>query len=359
MTSSIKNSGGGTTLCRKSQKRIDSLAGLKVVAMLAIFWWHSGLPNFGIDLGARSCEFFFVVSGFLVMYNHCFKPINTNIKTAISYTYDKICKMWPLHLLCFIVMFFYTLKEFSGTYIVKAILNVFLVQAWSPNLDVAMSFNGVSWFLSAILFCYFLTPFLLKLLKNKKSAIVSLIVGLILRVGLEFVSRNFMFPFYKIQVHTNPIIRCLEYFLGMATAYFFICHKSFSKKIVSSIVEIAIVVLISVAVIVPVFFDIKPFRAVYVVLFCIAVFVFASDNGILSKALSIKPFEWLSNVQFEFFMLHSVVLKCFKSIIAFANVEMNWLLVIILSFVIGIGLSFMYKQFFSKAFTKIMKKIKI
>lgn len=358
MTNSIKT-GEALPSVEKSGKRIESLAGLKVLAMIAIFWWHSGLPNFGIDLGARSCEFFFVASGFLVMYNHYYKPVNANLKTAISYTYDKICKMWPLHLLCFVAMLVYTFKDFSKAYIVEAILNVFLLQAWSPDLDVAMSFNGVSWFLSAILFCYFVTPFLLKLFKNKKGAIVSLIVGLVLRIGLEFVSKSLSLPFYKIQVHTNPIIRCLEFFLGMATAYFFICHKSLNKKAVSTIIEIAMVALVGIAVIIPVLFDIKLYRAVYVVLFCVAVFVFASDNGIISSILSIKPLKWLSNVQFEFYMLHSVVLKWFKAALALVNIELNWLIVIILSFVIGIGLSFIYKQFFSKIFTKIMKKIKI
>lgn len=45
-------------------QRIGSLAGLKVIALLLLFWWHSPIPNPNVDIGARVCEFFFVVSGF-------------------------------------------------------------------------------------------------------------------------------------------------------------------------------------------------------------------------------------------------------------------------------------------------------
>lgn len=54
----------------KQDSRIHSLSGLKVIAILLIFWWHSWLNNPPCDLGARCCEFFFVASGFLVYYSH-------------------------------------------------------------------------------------------------------------------------------------------------------------------------------------------------------------------------------------------------------------------------------------------------
>ena len=40
--------------------RIGSLMGLKVIAILLLFWWHSDIPNPVIDLDARTCVCFAV-----------------------------------------------------------------------------------------------------------------------------------------------------------------------------------------------------------------------------------------------------------------------------------------------------------
>lgn len=47
-----------------AQQHLSSLGGIKVIAMLLLFWWHSSIPNPNVDLGARTCELLFVTSGF-------------------------------------------------------------------------------------------------------------------------------------------------------------------------------------------------------------------------------------------------------------------------------------------------------
>lgn len=363
MENNLKIRGGvntPNTIESKCLPRIDSLAGLKVLAMIAIFWWHSVLPNFGVDLGARACEFFFVVSGFLVLYNHYNNPMPANFKTALYYVSDKLCKMWPLHFLCFVAVYILNVRSFSIETLINSIINLLCIQAWSSNLKVAMSFNGVSWFLSAILFCYFVTPFLLKLFKNKKSVCVSLIVGLLLRIILEFLSRNVEFPFYKIQIHTNPVVRCLEFFLGMVTAYLFIKRKAVKNKIVCTIAEIITTLGLIAIVLIFVSYDIKAYRALYVILFCVIVYVFAGNTGLLSKVLSIKQIRWLSNIQFEFYLLHSVVLKYVATILEMIGVSLTVplviLVVVISEFVLAILISIIYKKLIYKKTTLIMKK---
>lgn len=56
----------------------------------------------------------------------------------------------------------------------NAVLNKrFLLQSWSLNSQTFFSFNGTSRFLSSILFCYFISSFLLMIISSKKRATIS------------------------------------------------------------------------------------------------------------------------------------------------------------------------------------------
>lgn len=58
-----------TAASKTKSLRLHAIAGLKIVALMVIFYWHSPLPKVGMpDLGARCVELFFVASGFLVAY---------------------------------------------------------------------------------------------------------------------------------------------------------------------------------------------------------------------------------------------------------------------------------------------------
>lgn len=87
-------------------QRIGSLSGLKVIALILLFWWHSPIPNPHVDIGARACEFFFVVSGFLVSYNYSNKMMPATWKESCLYVKKKLSRMWPLHFVAFLICLF-------------------------------------------------------------------------------------------------------------------------------------------------------------------------------------------------------------------------------------------------------------
>ena len=53
----------------KGKQMINSLTGIKVIALLLLFIHHSSMPKLPFELGSRMCELLFVISGFLVGYN--------------------------------------------------------------------------------------------------------------------------------------------------------------------------------------------------------------------------------------------------------------------------------------------------
>ena len=55
---------------------------------------------------------------------------------------------------------------------IRGLIQVFLLQSWTGNLNTAMAYNGKAWFISALLFAYFMSPFLARLIKKPKKKLV-------------------------------------------------------------------------------------------------------------------------------------------------------------------------------------------
>ena len=117
--------------------RIKSLMGLKVIAIFLLFWWHSAIPNPNVDLGARTCEFFFIVWGFLVAYNYSssHSQLEATWRESCLYVKRKLCGMWPLHFIAFLVCLFFMpiVDILTKKTVLEALMNVFLLQSWSSS----------------------------------------------------------------------------------------------------------------------------------------------------------------------------------------------------------------------------------
>lgn len=303
--------------------RINSFTGLKAISLFCIFWWHSPLPAPPVDLGARMCELLFVCSGFLVGYNNkCKKSLEWSFYKSKRYIINKIVMFYPLHVVTFIISIINIYLNGDGFHFkdgIIALYNLLLLQSWNNSPDVFFSFNGVSWFLASLMFCYLLTPVFLHFIKNLKTTLVLFPVVFVFRCFLEW--SHIRYPdILSINIHVNPLIRCLEFFMGMLLIPLF--YKSKEKcsvykettriKLIFSFIEIVITVLV-------ISFVIKmnmiwP-RCFFVMLFCVLVFVYAFDCGIISKLLSIKILRCFSKIQFEFYLFHGVLIEFFSPLL--------------------------------------------
>ena len=81
--------------------RVNSLAGLKVVALAMIFVWHFGFFTTP-DLGSRMCEFFFACSGVLEAIRH-FGKYEYTLGESFDNFVKKFKKMYPVYLVTFVL----------------------------------------------------------------------------------------------------------------------------------------------------------------------------------------------------------------------------------------------------------------
>ncbi len=342
--------------------KVKSIVGVKAIIMFGLFWWHSWLDNPPFDLGARACEVLFVVSGFLVSYNHHGKSEDFSWKRSITYTKGKFIQMWPLHFISFLIYILasqYPLFEDKIQWII-AVLNLSFLQAWFRNEAIFFSFNGASWFLSALLFCYFMTPLLQLLVKKIRNVAFFLPATVMVRLFFEYIQRRRPEAF-GYSVHVSPFIRVLEYFIGMMAGILFlemlkICERKMEEKKGACFVLASVLEIVSVGgYMYAVLYKGAWMRGTFALLACIPVMILAFDTGIISKIMGSKPFLWFGVIQFEFYILHQSVINLTQKYVQ-PYVDNIWLRAVIAFVMIGV-LAYLYKQFLSRPLSNILKSM--
>lgn len=342
----------------KSQMHIDSLTGIKAIAMLLLFWWHSGIPSPKTDLGARTCELLFVASGFLVGYNYYFKEMPATWRASVEYSLKKVIKFWPLHMLMLLWMISGVLisgQVFDGREAIRALLNALLLQSWSPYSYMFFSFNGASWFLSSLIFCYFMTPMLLRLSKKLKGSVILFFVIVALRYLLENITVHNPNTYFDFFVHTSPVIRCFEFFAGMLMVPMFFKLKDTKLTDNFWICTFVEVVTMAMVIALAIYKNDTWLRGKFVAVFTILVFVFAYDGGLVSKLLSIQPFKWFGKIQFEFFIIHQAFM--FRMTDTYLKLFKDWKLVNIAIFISILVCAIIYKIWLSKPLSRLTQQV--
>lgn len=148
-------------------EKIPSLQGVRAIAFLSIFLYHITVEG---RWGPYGVSIFLVLSGFLMSYHYGSKceRLPRGIVSRLRYAYQKIKKLYPLHIVMLVFAAFANYISFRnevvwGKFGLKFLLNLLLIDDWFPRNDIFSQFNIVTWYLSAMVFLYFLFPILIRL----------------------------------------------------------------------------------------------------------------------------------------------------------------------------------------------------
>ncbi len=360
------------------KNKILSLQSLKFICFLSIFFWHiKDLYSFHIyKLVGISVEFFIVSSGFLMMYNyHDRIPSSPKLRYSLDFIRNKILKILPLFIITTFIKLPISLYKYYiefGGFNISFFINSFLrllssllfVQAFIPFSSYFYAFNGVSWFLDVIFFCYFFTPFIIshvrKMDVHKSNFLLNCLI-IIKLLFCIFVSL-FLSKFEVWITYINPFYRIFDYIEGVLVCNFFLNVKNrkiSNEKIVFSIFEIIIIIIISMSML----FDITNYKILQEAISLLLVFVFSFEKGLVSHFLKNRFFLLGGAISMELFLIHQPVISYFKFIFArFSNSVIGCLLTIIILFFVIIISFFYYKNeisilfFIRKVFGRIYEK---
>lgn len=312
----------------KKKNMINVLQAWRAIMMGMIFILHvcpDVLPF--LSGGYETISFFIIVSGFVLTLN--FKGSDElSLKNIFNFTKKRIKKFYPLYMMALIASFLVLLisaikvgtKEVFDL-IFKFILDTLMIQSFIPVESFYFSINGVSWYLSATLFFYFMFIPLFNFYKkfSLKKCICFIFLNIVIFCAFIFVlqnSSNFSYLTYIF-----PVFRLLEFSIGILLARIVnrpskVVRESVAKSI-ATLFELAVIILfIAERYWLRIYSGNHDYQSIVGMLTAVLiVFVFSFEKGFISKILSNKLFVFIGNISFEIFIIHNTV-KLYISTIA-------------------------------------------
>ena len=213
----------------KKRENLNYIAFIKFLAMIKIIKWHIfNWHKKPIDYGARMCEILFVSSGFLVGYNYNKIGMICDYESSFKYCYKHLRVFYPLLIIITIYGFFISTRKNNVFKELEIFIsNIFMVIPWSRYWMQLTFHTAHTWFLSCLMISYFFTPLLLKGIKNIKCSLILFIIISFIRISIEEITVKASINMLDINFHVGPIIRLMEFYMGMLLIPFFYFLKNY------------------------------------------------------------------------------------------------------------------------------------
>lgn len=206
---------------KSRNERIDSLRG---ILFISIFLAHAHIGSGGVGGVAA----FTIISGCFMTIGNWDGERNCDVKALICGTAKRIRKHYILHIICMISAMAY---YFRNVNVIRVIMNCLLIQAWSCDSYDYFSLNAVSWYLSALIFCYCMFPLFIVWVKRCKKPLLAicciyiglLIFAIIAGVFIECLKLNregYNIPQWLLYV--NPVYNSCIFFIGCLLGKLFV-----------------------------------------------------------------------------------------------------------------------------------------
>jgi len=267
-------------------------------------------------------DFFFVLSGFVIF--HAYGTRLTSFANIAYFIDKRFARLWPLHIsiLCFLVVlefikYFYmkshiipaTNMPFDGVNSIGSIFtNILLIQ--SIGFQNSDTWNTASWSISVEFYTYILFAIIFAIRCSNR------IYNLIITAALGGVAYYF---FGSDITLGGYFFRCVySFFMGA------IVYNLYQRRPISNFISGKLISLIEFFLIASVIAYVINAKNLSVnmgasVIFALVIYVFASGAGILSRFISLKPFEFLGKLSYSIYMIHESVLIIIGRILNFAQ----------------------------------------
>lgn len=300
---------------------LQSLRSLQLLAVFAVVLGHFWLDD-SVYMNSVGVSFCFVYSGYFTARRHTFGR-GYGLKEHLAFLRDKLARLYPLHVLAVVLSIVVAILSWGGAVSLKILLaHLTLTSSWIPDPAYYIGANPVAWFVCDLFFLYLMAPIVVRTLGRLAPLwqVVLMAVLLLLEfVGGAIANAHSGSDFLNIYVpYQFPPIRLLDFATGVVI--YNVGHtqawqrlQEFLTPRASTIAEVVALLLFVV------FYKVGKdvihthcYRAycasapAIVVLFTTFIMT-NSRQGLISKAISIKPLAALSGVNAEIYLMQYCV----------------------------------------------------
>ena len=337
---------------------IRPLQGMRFFFAIFVLLSHYGDGTWGrlYAGGNVGVSYFFMLSGFVLALGYKDR-LTGDARKGFSKTgfWRRRCsKIFLPHWLCLIA----TLLSCPWTLTTLHELwpSALLLQAWFPDPDIALAGNRVSWFLSAMLFLYFLFPFIAPplLRASPRRSLVITAVTFVAYLPVMFAmptdAENGGGTFIEMWLYVFPPTRIFEFVFGIELFRLYELLKGrvdISAKRATVAEAVAVLVVLAT---VPVFYMLEERYNTALLFFvptALIILVMALTEGrpgAVSRFFTSRAMMWLGGISFEFFLVHLTVLYVIEQFYRKAGISMPYvpglLILIGLSVIVAVGLKY-------------------
>lgn len=339
-------------------KSLEPLNGLRFFAFLPIFFLHAtGNRDLWLNFTLVALDFFFVLAGYMAAVGHYGlvpKSSGELARYSLIYVKKKIDAFYPLHITMFVLLVpmlflapqfagYAPENAFDGSW--KAGMNLLLLQAWSWARDVKFSYNGVSWFLSTLMFCFLLTPLLLRTLEwaamrfGNWSVLAVAIIAALIKLPLYIFDADMRLStdvteIFIFDAHSWPPFRLMDFSVGLCAGAWWKMRSSAQKPERHSESPCCFLFAMSAAAVMG--YDWLPQPVVLLVL-AGGIYGVSISGCLLVRLFRSRVLLVLGSLVMPVFLLHNVLIKYVRWADISVHRHSVALLVLVLSFMLGFG----------------------
>ena len=196
---------------------LPGLTSLRAVAALLVFGYHVGngvFPYNALGGGYAGVTFFYVLSGFVLTWG------TDPTRSPVRFWVRRAARIYPSHVVVWLLVL--VLPIVAGPRDPQhALMNLFLVHAWSTDLDAVFSMNGVTWSLSCEVFFYLVFPVVFVVTRRLGLRTQWAVALVLFGIATAVVVAGSLAPEagrLALFAGANPLVRLPEFLLGVVAA---------------------------------------------------------------------------------------------------------------------------------------------
>lgn len=304
--------------------RLPSLTGMRFLAAFLVFACHACLlgyfteataahfTNFAYSAGWIGVEFFFLLSGFVLTWS----ARDGDLKRR--FWRRRLFKIYPNYLVVWVaaLVLAVLVGQFDG--FSNLLPSLFVVHTWTPDINVIVSNNPVTWSLACEAFFYLVFPFVYRLIKRIPPSGLWWAVGVVTAaiVALPAISTllpsSEAMPGLDLSLNQNwflewfPATRCLDFILGILMARVVQTNRWIGLGIGRSLGIVAVGVIVQ-QLVFPTGYSLEATVALPLALLITSVAV--ADASGRRSPFRARWLVWLGVVSYAFYLVHFLVLN--------------------------------------------------